>query len=70
MSRQPGFIGFSHNIPNNTISCFWYHPDFEGKIKEWNSLFKRYTQQRRENPKKQDLTRIVKLRRVEGVAKN
>lgn len=36
-------IGFSHNIPNNTISSFWYHPDFRGKRKKWNSLFKRDT---------------------------
>ncbi|TKH45736.1 hypothetical protein C1I60_04565 [Paenibacillus terrae] len=40
-------IGFSHNIPNNTISSFWYHTDFSGKREEWNSLFKRYTQLRR-----------------------
>ena len=36
-------IGFSHNIPNNTISSFWYHPDFRGLKKNWNALFKRDT---------------------------
>ncbi|WP_339238866.1 hypothetical protein MKX40_30525 [Paenibacillus sp. FSL R5-0517] len=35
-------IGFYHNIPNNTLSSFWYHSDF-GKLKEWNTLFKRFT---------------------------
>lgn len=36
-------IGFSHNIPNNTISSFWYHSDFRGLRKDWNALFKRDT---------------------------
>ncbi|WP_430493555.1 phosphoribosyltransferase-like protein, partial [Paenibacillus ottowii] len=40
-------VGFSHNIPNNTISSFWYHADFSGKREEWNCLFKRYTQLKR-----------------------
>ncbi|WP_375103254.1 hypothetical protein ACDZ28_26705 [Paenibacillus sp. RS8] len=35
-------IGFYHNIPNNTLSSFWYHPEF-GKLKQWNTLFKRFT---------------------------
>ncbi|WPP41338.1 hypothetical protein SK066_22750 [Paenibacillus hunanensis] len=42
-------IGFSHNIPNNTLSCFWYHIDFKGKKQNWNTLFKRSTQLRRKN---------------------
>ncbi|KJJ43061.1 hypothetical protein UM89_02700 [Bacillus subtilis] len=36
-------IGFSHNIPNNTISSFWYDPVFQGKMQNWNTLFKRFT---------------------------
>lgn len=44
-------IGFSHNIPNNTISSFWYHTDFSGQRKEWNCLFKRYTQLNRNSKK-------------------
>jgi len=36
-------IGFSHNIPNNTISSFWYHPALQGKRRNWNALFKRDT---------------------------
>lgn len=38
---------FSHNIPNNTLSVFWYHPELPGKINEWNCLFKRYTRMKR-----------------------
>ncbi|PAE23883.1 hypothetical protein [Bacillus sp. 7894-2] len=40
-------VGFSHNIPNNTLSSFWYHVDFEGARQEWHSLFKRNTGKRR-----------------------
>ncbi|MFE8701551.1 hypothetical protein ACFYKX_13180 [Cytobacillus sp. FJAT-54145] len=46
-------VGFSHNIPNNTISSFWYHPDFNGKIQNWNTLFRRYTKKKRPKQNRQ-----------------
>lgn len=35
-------VGFSHNIPNNSISSIWYKNEL-GIRKDWNPLFARYT---------------------------
>ncbi|MEN3772348.1 phosphoribosyltransferase-like protein [Priestia megaterium] len=53
-------IGFSHNIPNNTISSFWYHPDFRGKRKNWNSLFKRDTLPSRKKSTRKSINLAIK----------
>lgn len=62
-------VGFSHNIPNNTISSFWYHTDFSGKREEWNSLFKRYTQLNRKNKKKARSNQNLSVKREGGGSK-
>ncbi|EGL14950.1 MULTISPECIES: hypothetical protein [unclassified Paenibacillus] len=62
-------VGFSHNIPNNTISSFWYHTDFSGKREEWNSLFKRYTQLNRKNKKKTRSNQNLSVKREGGGSK-
>ncbi|MNO52058.1 hypothetical protein D3C76_424670 [compost metagenome] len=62
-------VGFSHNIPNNTISSFWYHKDFSGKREEWNSLFKRYTQLNRKSNKKTRSTQNLSVKREGGGTK-
>lgn len=46
-------IGFSHNIPNNTISSIWYQSEL-GERKEWNELFARYTKKNRPQRKAQN----------------
>lgn len=46
-------IGFSHNIPNNTISSLWYYPEL-GKRKKWNPLFRRYTKQSKKGRNRQN----------------
>ncbi len=63
-------IGFSHNIPNNTLSSFWYHTDFNGQKKEWNCLFKRHTQLKRGNVKSKRPKQNMKIKKAKGVAKN
>ncbi|MEK5354839.1 phosphoribosyltransferase-like protein [Paenibacillus sp. FSL L8-0709] len=62
-------VGFSHNIPNNTISSFWYHTDFSGKKEEWNSLFKRYTQLNRKNKKQSRSNQNLSVKREGGGSK-
>lgn len=54
-------IGFSHNIPNNTLSSFWYHNDF-GKIKKWNTLFKRFTLPKSKKQKQKQNFRVMRGR--------
>lgn len=46
-------VGFSHNMPNNTLSSFWYS-DEQGKMKGWNTLFKRFTKKGRLNRKEEN----------------
>ncbi len=46
-------IGFSHNIPNNTISSIWYKPAL-GRRDNWNELFTRYTKKNRPQRKAQN----------------
>lgn len=46
-------IGFSHNIPNNTISSIWYESKL-GKRKEWSPLFSRYTKRSKKDRSKKN----------------
>lgn len=43
-------LGFSHNIPNNTVSSIWYKPEL-GERSNWNELFSRYTKRSRKSRK-------------------
>lgn len=46
-------VGFTHNIPNNTLSSIWYHDDL-GKMKGWSPLFPRYTKKTKRNRKEEN----------------
>lgn len=40
-------VGFSHNIPNNTIGSLWIEKDYLKLDRDWNTLFKRRVKRRR-----------------------
>lgn len=51
--RSELLVGFSHNIPNNTISSIWYREGL-GVRKDWNPLFVRYTKKNKRRRKEQN----------------
>ncbi|HFL3266022.1 TPA: hypothetical protein ACG3I4_001964 [Clostridioides difficile] len=53
-------IGFEHNIPNNTISSFWFSSKMVEKEIQWNPLFYRYTQKKRPKKNQKNQNRITR----------